>query len=67
MIFPGNDQRIVEIEPDRLDAHHGLAGASHRGRQIGQHQIVGPAQVCAKNGFHLTGAGRNLIDGGKVG
>jgi len=54
LIFSGDDQRVVEIEPDRLDAHHRLAGAGDRIRQVGEDEIVGSAQAGAENGFHFV-------------
>src|SRR5262249_12107049 len=52
LIAAGDDQRVIEVEPDRGDAHDGFAGPGRRIRDVGEFEIVGTAEAGAEDGFH---------------
>ena len=52
LVAPGNHQRVVEIEPDRGDAHHRLARAGAGLVDVGQDEVVGRTEAGAEDRFH---------------
>ena len=52
LVSSSDDQRVVEIQPDRFDLHHALAGAGAGSRHVGQHEVVRTAEMRAQDGFH---------------
>src|SRR5262249_38044128 len=52
LIAAGNDQRVIEVEPDRGDAYDRFAGPGRGIRDVGEFEIVGTAEAGAEDGFH---------------
>src|SRR5262249_14484823 len=52
LIAASDDQRVVEIEPDRGDAHDRFAGPGRGLPDVGELKIVGTAEAGAEDDFH---------------
>src|SRR6185437_5513909 len=62
LIFPGNDQRIEEIECRRLDADDDFAGPGRGVGDVGKFKIVRSAVMGTKQGFYGGCLTRRRVD-----
>ena len=52
LVLAGDDQRVEEVQSDRLDLGHDLAGAGDRIGNVRDLKVVGRTEMAAEDGFH---------------